>query len=179
MSTQLELEVRNLKFDVGEVPRHWHGQRKSVTAFFNNLSIFFPAGERFFIQSVKAYKDAVKEPQLARDMRTFYAQEGVHTREHVRYNTMLAEQGYPVEAMDRRVNKLLAFLKLVLFKRWQLAVTAALEHFTALMADWVLATPQTMADADPNMAALWRWHAAEENEHKAVAFDVFRTIGVT
>jgi uncharacterized protein len=99
MSSPHAFEVRNLKFEVREVERYWHGQRKSVTAFFNNLSIFFPAGERFFIASVKAHRDYVRDPQLAEEARIFYAQEGVHTREHVRYNTMLHEQGYPIEAM--------------------------------------------------------------------------------
>jgi predicted metal-dependent hydrolase len=170
-------EVRNVKFDVDRLPRFWHGNRKSVTAFFNNLSIFFPAGERFFIASVRAHRASVTDPALAEDVRTFYGQEGVHTREHIRYNEALAAQGYPVAAMDARVQSLLAFVSRILPSRWQLGVTCALEHYTALMADWLLATRHVLDGAHPDIAALWRWHAAEENEHKAVAFDVFRAIG--
>lgn len=177
MSSKTTFEVRNLKFGVDGVRRFWHGERKSVTQFWNNLSIFFPAGERFFIASVKAHKDLVKDPQLAAEVRAFYGQEGVHTREHERYNELLRAQGYPIEEMDARVEKLLAFVAKILPDRFELGVTCALEHFTAMLADWVLSEKGVMEGADANMAALWRWHAAEENEHKAVAFDVFKTAG--
>src|SRR5207244_3358365 len=57
-----------------------------------------------------------------------------------------------------------------------LAVTIALEHFTAIMADAMLTNDGVLEGADPRMAALWRWHAIEETEHKAVAFDVYKTV---
>jgi len=173
-------EIRNLQFMIGDqTPRHWHGGRKSVTAFFNNLSVFFPAGESIFIQSVKHYRDELADPALKEEARAFYAQEGIHSREHVRYNTMLAEQGYPVEAMESRVERLLKRVAKVNPPRMQLAITCALEHFTALMADMLLGESKLLDGADPTMARLWRWHAAEENEHKAVAFDVFKAVGGT
>ena len=173
-------EVRNLQFPVGEhIARFWHGERKSVTQFFNNLSVFFPAGERFFITSVKAHRDQIDDPGLAAEARAFYAQEGIHSREHVRYNQMLRAQGYPIDAMEARVERLLERVHHHNPKRWRLAVTCALEHFTALMADLVLRNPRVFAGADPVMAQLWRWHAAEENEHKSVAFDVFKAVGGT
>jgi predicted metal-dependent hydrolase len=173
-------EVRNLQFATdARIPRFWHGGRKSVTAFFNNLSVFFPPGERFFINSVKAHRDFLKDPKLAAEARAFYAQEGIHSREHVRYNAMLREQGYPVEEMEKRVTELLASVSETWSDRMQLGVTCALEHFTALMADLVLNDPRLLEGADPVMARLWRWHSAEENEHKAVAFDVFKAAGGT
>jgi predicted metal-dependent hydrolase len=172
------LEVRNLRFTVETgVPRHWHGGRRSVTTFFDNLSIFFPAGERFFIASVNAHRGQVKDPKLLADVRTFAGQEGCHSREHVRWNQALAARGYPVEAMEARVERLLARVSWVLPPRWQLGITCALEHFTALMAEMLLTRPQLLEGADANMAQLWRWHATEESEHRAVAFDVFRAAG--
>jgi predicted metal-dependent hydrolase len=173
------LEVRNAKFDdLGSaVPRHWLRGRRSVTTFFDNLSVFFPAGERFFIASVRAHERHVQDPALRAAVRAFTAQEGCHSREHVRYNRMLAEQGYPVAAMEARVERILGRVSRLAPPRWQLAVTCALEHFTALMAHMLLADPRLLDGAHPSMAALWRWHAAEENEHKAVAFDVYRAAG--
>ena len=55
----------------------------------------------------------------------------------------------------------------------QLAATAALEHFTAIMAHALLSDPRHLEGASPEAARLWRWHAMEEIEHKAVAFDTF------
>ncbi len=175
--SQQPIEVRNLRFDLDErVPRHWHGGRRAVSIFFDNLSVFFPAGERFFMASVRAYRDQVHDEALLAAVRAFCAQEGLHTREHVRYNDMLKAQGYPVEAMEQRVERLLALVTKVAPKRWQLSATCALEHFTALMGHMILSDPRTLEGAHPAMAALWRWHAAEENEHKAVAFDVYRAV---
>ncbi len=176
-----KLEVRNLRFrtDEGEVPRHWHGGKRSVTAFFDNLSIFFPAGERFFIDAVKAHRHHVHDDRLLKDVAIFCAQEGIHSREHVRYNEMLEEQGYPAVELDAKVETILRFFRKVLPKRERLAVTCALEHFTAIMAHHVLGDPRILDGAHPVMRSLWRWHAAEEAEHRAVAFDVFVAAGGT
>lgn len=174
----IDITVRNREFPLDDrVPRHWHGGGPAVTAFFDNLSVFFPAGERFFISSVKAHRHRIEDPVLLEDVRRFCAQEGMHGREHRRYNELLAERGYPVEEMEQRVIRLLSLVKRTLPKRWQLAATCALEHFTALMAHLLLSDPRLLDGADQTMAALWRWHAVEENEHKAVAFDVYERVG--
>jgi predicted metal-dependent hydrolase len=178
MTTASSLEVRNLRFRIGEgVPRHWHGGRRAITLFFDNLSLFFPPGERFFISSVKAHAHLADTPALAQDVRAFCAQEAVHSREHVRYNRMLDAQGYPASELERRIEARLLQVSRRASPRRQLAITCALEHFTALMGHTVLADPRLLAGADPEMADLWRWHAAEENEHKAVAFDVYQRAG--
>ena len=172
------LEVRNLRFSLDGVPKYWHGRGRAVTIYFDGLSIFFPAGERFFISSVRAPRQYA-EAELQRDDALFTAQEGIHGREHDGYNAHLASSGYPVARLEKKVERLLRFAKTVLPKRAQLAVTCALEHYTASMALLVLGDPKNLEGADPNMAALWRWHAAEESEHKSVAFDVFRAAGGT
>jgi predicted metal-dependent hydrolase len=172
------IEVRPLRFEIdASVPRYWHGGRRSVTTFFDNLSIFFPAGERFFIQSVRAYESRVTDERLAADVRAFCGQEGAHSREHARYNAWLRERGRPIDSMERRVADDLQGLTRRAPKRIRLAVTCALEHFTALMGLALLEDPRVLEGAHPVMADLWRWHAAEENEHKAVAYEVYHAAG--
>lgn len=172
--------IRNLRFDaMGAVARHWHGGRRSVSTFFDNLSVFFPRGERFFVASVRAHEAVVRDPALREAVRAFCAQEGMHGREHVRYNDHLAALGYPVAEMERRVVRILKLATWALPPRLRLAVTCALEHLTALLGHAILSDPRLLEGADPTMAALWRWHAAEENEHKSVAFDVFEAAGGT
>lgn len=172
------IKPRNKKFNIGaHTPRTWHPAGKGVTAFLNGLSIFFPEGERFFVSSVNRYRDKIQDPTLLADVRAFVAQEAFHTREHVRYNDMLREQGYPVDMLEAKVTKILGRAKRHLPARTQLAVTCALEHFTSMMGHHVLSNPAILAGADPEMVALWKWHSAEENEHKSVAFDLFTALG--
>jgi uncharacterized protein len=179
MSTAPGIEVRNLRFAVGpKVSRYWHGGRRAITLYFDNLSLFFPAGERFFVASVKAHaKCAADDPELARDVKAFCAQEGVHAREHVRYNRMLDAQGYPASELEKRLEARLRRVTSLTTARRRLAITCALEHFTAVMGHTALSDPRLLSGADPEIATLWRWHAAEENEHKAVAFDLYQRAG--
>lgn len=173
------IPIRNLHFPFARVPRAWHGGRRAITTFFDNLSIFFPAGERFFMNAVRANRAHATDERLRADIRAFCAQEGMHAREHEHYNEMLRAHGYDVESMERQVLRVLKVTGSLLSARQQLGVTAALEHFTALMAKGLLGDPRLLAGADPTMTALWRWHALEEYEHRAVAFDVYLAAGGT
>jgi predicted metal-dependent hydrolase len=170
--------VRNLRFQIdAAVPRHWHGGRRAITLFFDNLSLLFPVGERFFIASVRAHAASIQEDPLKREVEAFCAQEGVHCREHARYNQRLAEHGYPAVALERRLSAALQRTARLASRHWRLAITCALEHFTAVMGHILLSDDRLLHRAHPEMAALWRWHAIEETEHKAVAFDVYRAAG--
>lgn len=173
--------VRDLRFDfeLNQTPPHWHGAGPEVGRFLDNLSVFFPAGETFFIQSVRAFADQITDPELKAAVRDFCAQEGYHTREHRRYNRFLKAQGMPVDALEARVESILKLARATLPKRHQLAITCALEHFTALMAGHVLEDERVLAGSDPELADLWRWHSVEEAEHKAVALEVFKVAGGT
>jgi predicted metal-dependent hydrolase len=168
------LEIRNLRFDLSsDIARPWHDAGRAVTLFFDNLSTFFPLGERFFIASVNAHRHLIDDDELAAQVQDFCAQEGIHSREHRRYNRLLHDEGYPVDAMEGRLSRLLERISRAAPPRRRLAATCALEHFTALMGHFVLSDPRVLGGAHPTMANLWRWHSAEENEHKAVAFDVY------
>ena len=178
MTAALTPIVRNLRFEIDEsVPRYWHGGRRSLSMFLDNLSVFFPAGERFFVKAVRAHQAAVKDPELELQVRAFCGQEGVHGREHEAYNALMQRHGYPIEAMEKKVEALLANVADGSSDELQLAVTCALEHFTALLGAMLLSRPQLLEGAHPAMVALWKWHAAEENEHKNVAFDVYKAAG--
>ncbi|MGH7896478.1 MAG: metal-dependent hydrolase [Candidatus Binatia bacterium] len=171
-----EITTRNLDFALSpDLPRYWHGGDPFITHFFNGLSVMFPEGERFFMDAVRRYVPRISDPKLREDVRGFLGQEGIHAREHERYNRMLAEQGYPIAKMERLL-ELGIRMDRKWPPKWQLAMTCALEHFTAVFADVVLRDPRILADAHPTMARLWRWHAIEETEHKAVAFDVYRAV---
>jgi predicted metal-dependent hydrolase len=173
-----EFEVRNLRFEFdSSIPRHWYGGSASRTAFFDSLSPFFVVGERFFVNSVKRQLPKLKDPELLRKARAFCGQESVHQREHESYNRMLDERGYPATRMERWVKRLLWLVTMLTYPRIRLAVTCALEHFTAIGANRILSDRRAFVGADPRMRAFWRWHAAEETEHKGVPFDVYESVG--
>lgn len=166
------INVRDMRFGrEGKPPRWWLNGDPVATAWFNALSGTFPRGEAMFIESVKAHREGAP-PQLAEEIRAFIQQEVNHTREHLAFNRHAVEAGYDMAMIDRHVEELLKQLEgrpAIL----DLASTMALEHYTAMMSHEFLSHPEQFAGADPQVAAMWRWHAIEEIEHKAVAFDTW------
>jgi uncharacterized protein len=165
------ITVRDWRFDRGSKPRWWLNGDPVATAWHNSLSATFPRGEAFFVESVKAFRDGAP-PRLAEDIRNFIAQEVNHSREHIAFNRAAADAGYDLVEIDRMVGEWIgkARARPPIFS---LAATIALEHFTAMMAHEILRHPRHLSGADPESAAMWRWHAIEEIEHKGVAFDTF------
>ena len=168
---------RDLRFPIEGVDlRRWHGDGLHVSQFFNALSLFFPEGEAFFIDSVRHFADRIRSPQLAREVRGFLGQEAMHSREHRRYNRALEAAGLPAAELEAGVVAVLDRVRSLASAQQQLAVTIALEHWTAILAHVALSEDEALAGSDPLMTALWRWHAVEETEHKAVAYDVYRDV---
>jgi predicted metal-dependent hydrolase len=170
------LTVRKLEIDLSEgFGRHWLGGDAYRTQLFNALSMTFPIGEQMFIDSLRAVPPEQLDPALRAEVRDFIGQEASHRFVHIRYNAQLARQGLPhtLEA------KLAARVQMIgqFDVKSRLAISCALEHYTAILADGLLRHPEWLADAEPAMRALWSWHAAEETEHKAVAFDAYRAAG--
>ncbi len=165
-------------FEPAAVPRDWVDGCPYATTLLASLSMLFPEGERFFVDSVKPQRARVDDPTLMAAIAGFIGQEAMHGREHRAFNRLLRDHGYPQgEAVDRGLRRLLDVGRRYLPARSQLAVTCALEHFTAILAEHLLADPRQQADLDPSVRDLWCWHALEESEHRAVAFDVYRAVG--
>ena len=155
----------------------WHPAGRQVSHFLNSMSVLFPVGERFFIHSVRHFRGHIGDPELQEAVKAFIGQEAMHGREHEAYNRALQAAGIPAEAMEAQVHALLEWFKNNTPPGMQLFGTVALEHFTATLANRLLADEAVLGDPlDPAMAALWRWHALEETEHKAVAFDVWDSV---
>lgn len=160
-----------------DVPRHWKGGEAFATHFLNALSSTFPFGEAFFVRSVLRYRDRIDDAALLRRIQGFAGQEGQHSRIHDDHVRMLLDQGYTALATRNRIADRIVRWHNRRTPRWSLAATAALEHLTALLARQLLRDPEArIGDMHPEMAALWRWHALEEAEHKSVAFDVLERV---
>ncbi|MBA52968.1 MAG: metal-dependent hydrolase [Pseudomonadales bacterium] len=176
MTSLIDPIRRNLKFGLPkDKALSWNPSGLHVAQFYNTLSIFFPAGERFFIQSVRNYRNEITDEKLKAQVSAFIGQEGFHTREHEEYNDALAQAGMPIEELDKLVVIVLDTVK-KLPPAAQLSVTVALEHLTAVLGDTLLRDDDLLEGADPHFAAIWQWHALEETEHKAVCFDAYEQV---
>ena len=168
----LEIRPRDRRFGrTWPAPRLWHGGRVEATAIYNALSTTFPKGEAFFVESVRAFRDGVPG-KLAEDIKAFTTQEAIHSREHDAFNRRALDSGYDLSTLEAKVDERLAETKSKP-KIASLAATTALEHFTAILAHELLADPRHLDGAEAETAALWRWHAVEEIEHKGVAYDTW------
>src|SRR3954469_13070143 len=168
----LSISPRDRRFGREEtLDRLWHGGRVEATAIYNALSSTFPIGEAYFVESVRAFREGAP-PKLADEIKAFTTQEAIHSREHDAFNKRAEEAGYDLSSLEKRVEEGLSITKsrppIV-----NVAATMALEHFTAILAHQLLKNPRHLDKADPESAALWRWHAVEEIEHKAVAYDTW------
>ena len=159
-----------------DMPRHWFGNDPFKTRVFDAMTLIFPDGEKYFIESVRLFRNQITDPVLQAKVRDFIRQEAQHGIAHDRFNQLMIQQGMPVKKMigfmtkrfdDHLKNQTPAF---------NLALTAASEHITALMAECFFASQHTMQDAEPRARALLAWHAIEEMEHRDVAFDVLTDV---
>jgi len=177
------ITTRRISFEesLAGLPRHFAGDGDLVSSHvIAGLSSVFPDGEDFFVRSVRHFRDRVTDPVLKRQVAGFIGQESVHGREHRVLNDKLAELGYPTKQVERLTKAGLALRWRVLPPKSNLAVTAALEHFTATMAELVMTDEEIRhALGHDTVRNLFLWHALEESEHKAVAFDVYRAVGGT
>lgn len=173
------IKPQRMGFKFGEkVPHYWLDNSYTLSHTMNALSVLFPQGEQFFVDSVRYYQKEITDPKLKAEVRGFIGQEAMHSLEHKSMNQHVRDQGMPVEEMEKHLEVVLGITKR-LPERHQLAITCALEHMTAMMADMLLERDDVREDMHETMRPLWVWHAIEETEHKAVAYDVFSQAGGT
>jgi uncharacterized protein len=172
------LTVRRLRVDLDSpLAPQWAGDAFR-TAFFNALSMSFPAGEQLFIDSVRKGLAALPPEQreaFAGEVQGFIGQEATHRHVHERFNAHLTAQGLH-NTWGPRLQARRTLLDGLDLRNW-LAVTAATEHLTAVFSEYLLAHPQAMAGAEPRLRDLWLWHSCEETEHRSTAFDLYVALG--
>jgi uncharacterized protein len=177
MAQAITPRKRDFPFAEAGLTNHWLGDYALGTHMANALNLLFPLGERFFVRSVRHYmKEIEKDPALYERVRGFSSQEGHHAYAHEQFFEILRSQGYEIDRFLERYRKISwDFFEPQMDPKLRLSATVALEHYTAMFAqraleqDFLERAPQVMRD-------LLRWHAAEEIEHKDVAFDVLMRV---
>uniref|UniRef100_UPI00061AAF3A metal-dependent hydrolase n=1 Tax=Mycobacterium sp. UM_Kg1 TaxID=1545691 RepID=UPI00061AAF3A len=182
---RIVLQARDVGFDWSELPVHYVPGEPFVTHFCDVLHLLLPAGEEFFVEVFKQALPLIKDDQLRLDVQGFIGQEATHSQAHAAVADHLAARGVDMAPFTAQMAWL--FGKLLgdrphwsqrRQQRWLLervALVAAVEHYTAILGEWILDSPALDAiGAHPVMLDMLRWHGAEEVEHKAVAFDVMK-----
>jgi predicted metal-dependent hydrolase len=156
-----------------DIPRYWMGNDPFKTRFFDAMSTLFPQGEKFFITSVREFRDQITDPKLAKEVRDFTRQEAQHSLVHRQYNNRLKAQGIDIDAIEKDLEQsLFVDIPKVTSAQQRLAATSALEHLTSMMCTCFFERRDLLETSDPRVRAMYAWHAIEEVEHKAVAYDV-------
>ncbi|MCU4413303.1 metal-dependent hydrolase [Acinetobacter sp. WU_MDCI_Axc73] len=167
--------VRQTRFKAQKIGRHYTDSTL-MSHFLTALSITFPEGERFFVETVRNVRAQIEDAQLQKDISGFIGQESHHARAHEQFNQNVQDSHYHLKKFEQVFAKEMIRLRTLSHRR-QLAATVALEHFTALIAGYMLKYPDFMFKGlSENMTNLWLWHAMEEIEHKHVAFDVYQQV---
>ena len=167
------ITVRRREFDFNKSPKYFFKKNKFITHFLNALSTSFPPGEDFFVRSVRRFRKNDKS-QLEKDISAFIGQEAFHSLAHKAMNEYASKFDLPLEQIQTALDVAIKAIETQLTPKQCLAITIALEHYTAVMGEELLTNPKWLEGMAMPHKELWRWHASEEVEHKSVAFDVYR-----
>ncbi len=169
-----DIPVRRMDFEFDDdIPKYWFGGDPVRTMILTALSCTFPEGERMFMRSVRHFEPELTDPKLKKEVKAFIGQEAHHGKEHEEFNNMMGRKGLPIAEIEEFTRTNIAREEKLISPQRMLAKTCALEHFTAMFAETLLEHPELIEDVDERLKPLWLWHAIEESEHKAVAYDVY------
>ena len=169
------ITVRRLQFNPQAIRRHYFANSPVMSHLLTALSSTFPIGEQFFVHSVRNVRDKVKDETLQAQIAAFIGQEAMHSKAHAEFNAAWRSEDYNLDRFQAWLARKDDYVK-NLHPKIQLAITCAFEHFTALLGGYILRHPEVLATLDEDAAKLWVWHAIEEIEHRAVAFDVYQAV---
>ena len=138
-TTQPEIEARkDIDFGLDEnLPKYWHSNDPFKTRIHDALQSTFPEGERYFISSVRAFRDQIKDENLIHEVKEFTVQEAQHGIAHTKYNNLLAKQGMPMERLLAEHKDKTKEDERKWSPEYNLAITAAAEH---LLRCWPILT---------------------------------------
>ena len=181
---RVAIRPRNVRFDTSESPLHWIPGEPVASHAISIFNYMLPVGERFFCEIYQRALPFVNDDLLREEMLGFIGQEGIHAKTHdAVLHSYFARHGIShvsrytdlVEWVEGKFYPLLDRLSgnaLLHALRPMLALIAVIEQLTAFLGSWLLSSDLDKRGADPVILDLFRWHGAEEVEHRFVAHDV-------
>lgn len=182
------IRARNVAFDTTAIGLHWIPGHPVASNFISSLNLLLPEGERWFVEAFDEALPYVDDDDLREAMRGFIGQEAKHSQVHDKVQWgFLKDNGIDPSPFQRQVEWIFRRVlgprpalsrrrrrKRLIARLW---IIAAVEHFTAVFGDFALNSNWDEAGAAPELCDLYRWHGAEEVEHRAVAHDVATYFG--
>lgn len=179
----VQIQPRKVHFDFAGIPLHWIPGHPVASDMIGMLNVVLPAGERWFVATFNEALPLVKDPKLAADIRGFIGQEAIHADVHERaLHDFMAAKGFDLQPILDQVEFIFAKVlgpststnpkrrhNHLVDRLWFIA---ALEHYTAVLGDFSLNSNWEDYGAHPTFVDMFRWHGAEEVEHRSVAHDV-------
>ena len=171
------LTVRKGPAEIPQDPSSVFSGSLVVSHFFNAMSLLFPRGEEFFIDSVRKFVNRTP-PELKNDVKAFIGQEAMHGKVHRGWNNKTQANGYDVSLVATLMDKALGNFDRLDFihPALGLSMTAALEHVTATQSAWFLRHPEFVNRLEASARDITLWHSCEEIEHRHVAFDLLKAV---
>lgn len=167
----------NFKFDPEKLDIKFYMQKEWATAYFAALSIFLTYGEELVIETARYHRDMIQDPVLKQRLTSLIGQEAIHSKLHNEYNDIMIPNNIPVQFYRYLAEQVFNYTFLKFPQPLKLSLMAGIEHFTAVLAQYMMENESNFFHSDDEKArALWMWHMLEESEHKDIAYDVYQLL---
>ena len=173
------MKARLPEIDFSNANPRWIPSAPGFAHQLNGASLLLPYLEPYLVKVMRAARPRVAEvaPQLIPDLDVFNRQEANHYRVHAAYNRALLEQYPGLAPFEAEIR---ADFEGFLEERslaWNLSYCEGFESNGLISSEFFLQEiDDLLENADPAVSALWRWHLAEEFEHRNVAHDVLKAL---
>ena len=173
------IPIRHMKFDFDaqSIDPKFYMNAELASAYFASLSIFLTRGEDLVIDTARYHRDFIQDPLLKQRVTSLIGQEAIHSKMHEELNEAYKTKGLPVTLFRKLEHYVFAYGFERLPQPMKLSLMAAIEHFTAVLAEYMMNHEEVFfTSQDEKQRAIWMWHMLEESEHKDIAYDVFQTL---
>ena len=178
-ASKASIPIRHLAigFEGKQIDLSFYMNNQFATLFFATLSVFLTYGEDLVIETARHHRDLIKDPILKQRVTSLIGQEAIHSKLHNEFNDAIAELQYPVKLYRFLGEQFFEHIFLRFPQPLKLSMMAGIEHFTAVLAEYMMKHEQNFYHSDDaKTRALWMWHMLEESEHKDIAYDVYQVL---
>lgn len=184
--------VNSHKVNSNEIRKNWIPNEPFACMVLNAAHLLLPHGELWMCRTFNQAKPLITDEKILQDVNWFIQQEGNHAKAHKVVMTTFSEQGADFKKSHELLTRLFhVILGEKIFGRWaandkwahrwlrfRIGLIAILEHVTCVLGGWLVEnTAFEKAGADDEMIKIFKWHGAEEIEHRSVAHDLHSHLG--